>query len=63
MVSAKFSSQISDRLRQAKGEDQVASHLPFGGVNVLFTGDFGQLKPVRQSALYAHNLVKKTRIF
>jgi ATP-dependent DNA helicase PIF1 len=59
MISAKFLSQISDRLRQAKGEDQVASHLPFGGLNVIFTGDFGQLKPVRQSALYAHTLTKR----
>lgn len=60
MISAKFLSQISDRLRQAKGEDQIASHLPFGGVNVIFTGDFGQLKPVRQSALYAHQLIKRS---
>lgn len=59
MISAKFLSQISDRLRQAKGEDQIASHVPFGGLNIIFTGDFGQLKPVRQPAVYAHRLIKK----
>lgn len=59
MVSAQFLSQISDRLKQAKGEDHRVANLPFGGVNIIFTGDFGQLKPVRQDALYAFNLVKR----
>jgi ATP-dependent DNA helicase PIF1 len=45
MLSAKFMSQISDRMKQGKGEDDRVCHMPFGGVNVIFTGDFGQLKP------------------
>ena len=58
MLSAKFMSQVSERMKQGKGEDHLAQQQPFGGVNVIFTGDFGQLKPVRQSSLYAHNLIK-----
>ncbi|KAH7908091.1 hypothetical protein BJ138DRAFT_977759, partial [Hygrophoropsis aurantiaca] len=30
---------------------------PFGGVNVIFTGDFGQLKPVMATALFSHSVV------
>lgn len=58
MVGARFLSQMSSRLRMAKGEDIVMRAKPFGGVNVLFTGDFGQLKPPKQYSLYAHELIK-----
>lgn len=57
MISARFMSEISNRLKQAKGKDYRTVDQPFGGVNMIFTGDFGQLKPVRQSALYKHSLV------
>lgn len=46
MIGAKFLGDISRRLQQAKVEDGPLVSLPFGGVNVIFTGDFGQLKPV-----------------
>lgn len=58
MISAKFLSEISSRLRHAKGDDNFSSAKLFGGVSVIFTGDFAQLKPVRASALYRHELVK-----
>ncbi|KAI6014875.1 hypothetical protein BKA83DRAFT_4061218, partial [Pisolithus microcarpus] len=31
---------------------------PFSGINVIFAGDMGQLRPVNGTALYAYNLVK-----
>lgn len=57
MVGALFLSQFSDRLKQAKQDDPTSAHKPFGGVNIIFTGDFGQLKPPRQHSLFAHQLV------
>ncbi|PPQ71220.1 hypothetical protein CVT26_010999 [Gymnopilus dilepis] len=58
MVGARFLSQLSSRIRQGKGDDLLNSGKPFGGVNVIFTGDFAQLKPPKQFALYAHELVR-----
>lgn len=58
MVSALFLSQFSARLNQAKGDDVLKQNRPFGGVNVIFTGDFAQLAPPRQLSLYSHQLVK-----
>jgi hypothetical protein len=43
----------------AVSADPVADAKPFGGKNVLFIGDFGQLKPVNAYALFSHELVKK----
>lgn len=57
MVSAYLLSIISDRLREAKGEDPHASQLPFGGISIIFTGDFGQLTPVSSVPLFSHTLV------
>lgn len=58
MVGAALLQQISARLQHAKGGTADAEDLPFGGVNVIFTGDFGQLKPVGEYALYNHDLVR-----
>ena len=57
MLGARFLSQLSSRLCQAKGDEVHSGGKPFGGVNVIFTGDFGQLKPPKQHALYSHELV------
>lgn len=57
MVGATFMSELSGRIRQGKGDDAISSGLPFGGVNVIFTGDLGQLKPPIQKPLYAHEIV------
>ncbi|KAG1811911.1 hypothetical protein EV424DRAFT_1275663, partial [Suillus variegatus] len=31
---------------------------PYGGVNLIFAGDFGQLRPPKSNALYSYKLVK-----
>ncbi|KAJ6592102.1 hypothetical protein DFH09DRAFT_894650, partial [Mycena vulgaris] len=48
MVGCSLLLQISQALNEAKGN--VA---PFGGVNVIFAGDFAQLTPVGQTKLFA----------
>lgn len=58
MVGAALLQLISARLQHAKGGTTDAEDLPFGGINVIFTGDFGQLKPVGEHALYNHDLVR-----
>lgn len=58
MVGAALLQQISARLQHAKGGTANAEDLPFGGINVIFTGDFGQLKPVSEYALYNHDLIR-----
>ncbi|PPQ84045.1 hypothetical protein CVT24_007546 [Panaeolus cyanescens] len=50
MVGQKCLSLIDSRLRLAKGQK-----LPFGGVHVSLIGDFSQLAPVGDIALYAPN--------
>ena len=57
MIGAKFLSQLNARMMRAKGYDEKRTDMPFGGVNVIFTGDFGQLRPVRDASLYSHSLV------
>jgi len=58
MVGAAFLSELSIRIRQGKGHDPQNRGKPFGGVNVIFMGDFGQLDPPRQASLYCYRLVK-----
>ena len=57
MIGASFLSMLNARLQRAKGTNEAFHDLPFGGINIVFTGDFGQLRPVRESALYSHKLV------
>ncbi|KAJ7779992.1 hypothetical protein B0H16DRAFT_1219120, partial [Mycena metata] len=49
MVGCLFLYDISRALSVAKGND-----LAFGGISVVFAGDFAQLPPVGQKRLYAH---------
>ena len=58
MIGARFLSQLNSRLQRAKGSNHNASDVPFGGINIIFTGDFGQLRPVRDPCLYNHSLVE-----
>ncbi len=53
MVSAHLMGDISSRLQHAKGASNIAEDTPFGGVNVIFLGDFGQLSPVSGPPLYS----------
>ncbi|KAJ7154990.1 hypothetical protein C8R43DRAFT_864652, partial [Mycena crocata] len=49
MVGCSMLYDISRALSEAKGND-----LAFGGINLVFAGDFAQLPPVGQARLYAH---------
>ncbi|KAJ7136456.1 hypothetical protein C8R43DRAFT_859128, partial [Mycena crocata] len=49
MVGCALLHDISHALSVAKGND-----LAFGGINIVFAGDFAQLPPVCQVKLYAH---------
>lgn len=60
MISALFLAQMSERLSLARGWKGDKSKM-FGGINLIFLGDFGQLKPVHDSALYAHELVSELK--
>jgi hypothetical protein len=48
MISCRFLCQISERLSIAKGNSSA-----FGGINIIFAGDFAQLPPVRETKLFA----------
>lgn len=58
MLGASFLSRLSLRLSQAQSNNSKYSSQPFGGINVIFMGDFGQLKPPRQSSLYSNYLIQ-----
>ena len=62
MIGATFFSLLNARLQRARGSDEVSSDVPFGGINILFTGDFGQLRPVLDPCLYSHGLVRNPRL-
>ncbi|KAJ2916205.1 hypothetical protein MD484_g4202, partial [Candolleomyces efflorescens] len=57
MVGAQFLALMSSRIRIGKADIPFASALPFGGVNIIFTGDFCQLTPPKQKSVFAHELV------
>ena len=57
MLGALLMSKLSQRMCQAMGNNPNACGVPFGGVNVIFCGDFGQLQLV-DTSLFAHRLVK-----
>ncbi|PPQ80410.1 hypothetical protein CVT26_004432 [Gymnopilus dilepis] len=57
MLGATFLSKLCNGMRQAKGDNLTQSSAVFGGVNIIFMGDLCQLKPPKQSALYAASIV------
>lgn len=56
MVGARFLGQVSRRLASARPSGNT-SEAPFGGVNFIALGDFGQLRPVKQKSLYSRDLI------
>ena len=58
MIGARFLSQLNTWMLQAKGYNENCADLLFGGVNIIFMGDFGQLQPVQDPPLYSHSLVQ-----
>lgn len=59
MISANLLYDICTRLQQVKGQAAIAEDRPFGGINVIFLGDFGQLKPVKGASLYSYRFIDK----
>jgi ATP-dependent DNA helicase PIF1 len=63
MVSAQFLMQICQCLNQAKQcLDSTTQVKLFGGINVIFTGDLSQLKPVQVKAMFSHQLRENRQI-
>ena len=62
MVFPILLSQISRRMCEAKAWDTTVTGLPFGGVNVIFTGNFRQLLPVTSYSLFSYKLVNALRV-
>ncbi|KAJ3878271.1 hypothetical protein F5051DRAFT_291430, partial [Lentinula edodes] len=49
MLGCRFLLKISRALSQAKDNNS-----PFGGINIIFAGDFAQLGPVREQRLFSY---------
>ncbi|KAF5332297.1 hypothetical protein D9611_008065 [Ephemerocybe angulata] len=58
MISAQFLASISSKLQLARSDYPSACLSNFGGINVIFLGDFFQLAPPKQSPVYAYKLVR-----
>lgn len=59
MIGAVLLALISRQIASAKGWIPGMPDVPFGGINVIFLGDFGQLVPVREQSVFSHKLDKK----
>lgn len=57
MISASLLLRISKRMQHGKGLGEEPYHIAFGGVNVVFLGDFGQLRPPLQTSLYSNTIL------
>ncbi|KAL7413757.1 hypothetical protein BDY24DRAFT_388054 [Mrakia frigida] len=55
MIGLRTGGAVDRRLRQAK---PATSHLPFGGVNAMFIGDYGQLPPVSDTTMILANSIQ-----
>ncbi|PPR04170.1 hypothetical protein CVT26_003810, partial [Gymnopilus dilepis] len=56
MISAKFLSKLSEALKQAMGDNPRRSSQIFGGVHVIFMGDFCQLKPAIDKPVFSSEI-------
>ncbi len=57
MIGCKLLYDVCEALQAAKENDR-----PFGGINIIFAGDFAQLPPVGQVRLYAHLNMRSTGV-
>jgi ATP-dependent DNA helicase PIF1 len=57
VIGARFLAEVSSRIQIGKANIPWASAQPFGGVSIIFTGDFCQLTPPRQKSLFSYELV------
>ena len=62
MVLAIMMAQISDHISRAWGFATSLSNTSFGKTNVIFLGDFGQLKLVIDKPLFAYSLVEVIKV-
>ena len=44
----------------ARRRDRERTYRPFGGINIVFAGDFWQLPPVKATALFANPFRRHT---
>ncbi|KAF5335144.1 hypothetical protein D9611_010826 [Ephemerocybe angulata] len=58
MISAPFLASISSKLQLSQSDHPSNCLRIFGGINVIFLGDFFQLAPPKQSPVYAYKLVR-----
>ncbi|KAF5311241.1 hypothetical protein D9611_013019 [Ephemerocybe angulata] len=58
MVGAQFLAMVSAKLKLAKGDDHRESLKIFGGISMIFLGDFNQLSPPKEPSVYSHRLVR-----
>ncbi|KAF5320357.1 hypothetical protein D9611_011328 [Ephemerocybe angulata] len=58
MISAQFLAAISAKLQLARSDHHTECQKMFGGVNMVFLGDFFQLAPPNQAPLFAYSLVR-----
>ncbi|KIK76900.1 hypothetical protein PAXRUDRAFT_28893 [Paxillus rubicundulus Ve08.2h10] len=56
MVSVELPSQISDCISEAWQNNGGAKDKPFGGINIIYAGNLGQMWHINGTALYAHTL-------
>lgn len=57
MVGCQLASQINDILQEYRRNER-----PFGGIQVVFSGDFFQLPPVKDKMLYGSDLWKSLKL-
>jgi hypothetical protein len=56
MIGCRLLLKISEALSDVKQND-----LPFGGINIIFAGDFAQLPPVGEARLFSHINIHDTK--
>ncbi|KAF5313723.1 hypothetical protein D9611_010075 [Ephemerocybe angulata] len=58
MIGAQFLALISSKLKLARGDNPTESLKIFGGINMIFLGDFYQLSPPKEPSVYSYRLVR-----